>query len=807
MKSTLDEYRRKRDFTITSEPAARIRKKSRAALLQFVIQMHAARRLHFDLRLEVGGVFKSWALTRRPSLDPEVKRLAVQVEDHPLAYGTFEGVIPKSQYGAGSVLIWDRGVWTPDCADDLIGQLDRGELKFSLRGEKLHGSFVLVRMKPRANERQAQWLMIAHKGSRSAAPPEIIDDRSVASRRTLEDIARGVPAPTAPTSSAALNAMPAFVEPSLCRLVSVPPASGDWGHQVKFDGYRLQVRVSEGEATIRSRSGLDWTHRFPALAGAARALPDCLLDGEAVLEQGGGSFAALHRALAVGNSSAPIRYMVFDCLFLERRDLRGLPLIDRQQALNRLTLPAPTFQTVETFHSDGPSVYRAACGLGLQGIVSKRLSAPYRSGRSDDWVKCICRQVLSYVIGGLVLDAGGRLKALLVGQREPEGLVFMGRVGTGFSDADRSGLEAEMRRWRHASSPFAPHPALKRRPGEELAWSEPVLVADVEAHGRTDTGLLRHASFKCLRPGADEAKKATSVMPANTSKGGKVLGVPITHPAKALWPATESEPPVTKMELAEYFAAAAPLLLAEIAGRPVSLLRCPEGIQGQHFFQRHPAPGVDPAIGSTKVDAGRRPYLQIDTPEGLAAAAQSAALELHPWNCAPGAPGMPGRLVFDLDPDADVPFERVVAAAHEVRQRLEILGLHGFCKTTGGKGLHVTAPLTGDDGSWAQAKAFALSVCRSMAADSPGLYTTTLAKRARRGRIFLDYLRNDRTATAVAAYSPRARMGATVSMPIGWRQVVPGLNPAVFTVRTVLRKRVNPWTDYADAARPLPKLT
>lgn len=798
MADALDEYRRKRDFSVTSEPKGLVSAR-RGQALAFVIHMHGARRVHFDLRLELDGVLKSWAVTKHPSLDPAVKRLAVEVEDHPLAYGAFEGIIPKGEYGAGPVLIWDRGEWTPDDPHDVMGQLTKGELKFSLKGEKLNAPFVLVRMKPRARETRPQWLLIAHKAGGIGAPTEPFDDRSVVSGRTLEDILKGKAAPRSRSTG-----IPDFVPPALCRLVDAPPASNDWGHEVKFDGYRLQLRVVKGRPTVRSRNGHDWTHRFPDIAKAAERLPDCLLDGEAILSDKGGDFAALHKALAAGRSEEPIRLMLFDCLFLDDRDLRPLPLSKRREALQRLPLVAPALQRVEMFRDDGPSVFRAACALGLEGIVSKRLNAPYRSGRSDDWVKTKCIAFETLALGGVVLDKNRNLKALLVGKDEAGALIYEGRVGTGFKEPDRVAIADAVARWETPKSPFAPHTALKSRPGEDLVWVKPELSVDINVRGRTDSGQLRHASFKTLHPKAGPPEPAKPHMRSGRAKSSAMLGINLTNPDKALWPEEEGTPAVTKRDLAQYLIDAAPLLLREIAGRPVSLVRCPDGITGQHFFQRHSAAGMGNAIKAVVVEEARKPYLQIDTAEGLVAAAQSAAIEFHPWNCAPGRPEIPGRLVFDLDPDPEVAFSAVVKGALEVRDRLAALGLAGYCKTTGGKGLHVTVPLIGEGSDWPKAKAFALAVCRAMAADSPQRYTTTLAKKARHGRIFLDYLRNDRMATAVAAYSPRARPGAPVSMPIPWSAVKPDLNPRAFTIATALKRRADPWPDYEEAARPLP---
>ncbi len=843
-------YRRKRDFTKTAEPSdhSAVAPSNR---LRFVIQKHDARRLHYDLRLELDGVFKSWAVTKGPSLDPRDKRLAVEVEDHPLAYGDFEGTIPHGQYGGGTVQLWDRGYWEPEGTTSPQQALEGGELKFVLHGERLHGSWVLVRMKhDRTHSRRTNWLLIKHRdeAARDNGNDALLaEDRSVASGRPIAAIAAGTGrgarpfmleaasrvAPdavwhskvtTAPPRAkpAAVVSMPDFVPPQLCRLVKRPPSGPDWVHEIKFDGYRVQLRIAGGKATIRTRKGLDWSDKFPAIVEAAAALPDALIDGEIVAlgDDGIPDFSALQAALSERRTDSLV-FFAFDLLFAEGEDLCGDTLVERKSRLEALLRSKPggsRLRYVEHFETEGDAVLDSACRALLEGIVSKRRDAPYASGRGDAWVKVKCRGGHEVVIGGWS-TTGDRLRSLLVGVYRDNRLVYIGRVGTGFSAAAVSTLMPRLKAAAGTKSPFSGANAPRAEPG--IHWLKPVLVAEIEFAGWTDSGMVRQAAFKGLRldKPAEEVEAETPAGPSTplaepkapvTRQRGRavVMGVSITHPDKALWPDGGDGKPVTKLDLAEYFAAVAQWLMPHIAGRPCSIVRAPDGIDSELFFQRHAGPGTSNLLSAVTVSGDRKPYLQIDRPEGLIAVAQVAGLELHPWNCAPSRPDVPGRLVFDLDPAPDVGFDAVIAAAVDLRARLEALDLATFCKTTGGKGLHVVTPLKpprsgGPD--WDEAKAFARAVCDRMAKDDPGRYLLNMAKKERGGRIFLDYLRNDRLSTAVAPLSPRARPGAAVSMPLTWPQVRAGLDPRRFTLRTApaLYRKGDPWADYDAAARPL----
>lgn len=862
----LSTYKKKRDFQKTQEPSGTTRLKA-SKRHRFVIQKHAATRLHYDLRLELDGVFKSWAVTKGPSLDPRDKRLAVEVEDHPLDYGDFEGTIPKGQYGGGTVMLWDRGYWTPEGNLSPREALAKGDLKFTLEGQRLKGSFVLVRMKADRNgSKRTNWLLIKHQDEFAVETDgaAILTDHanSVASARPMEMIAIGkgrkprpfmvesdaVAADAVWDSSQGLAAekrekntrmsdttkskratMPDFIPPQLCETRDRPPAAKDWIHEIKFDGYRIQMRIEKGKVTLRTRKGLEWTTKFPAIAKGAAELADAVIDGEicALDENGAPDFAALQAALSEGNTDALV-YFAFDLLYAGNEDLTQTPLTDRKQRLEQHLAAAgedPLIRYVAHFETGGDAILRSACRLSLEGIVSKRADAAYVSGRSDSWVKSKCRAGHEVVIGAYA-TTNGKFRSLLVGVNRGKHFVYVGRVGTGYGAKTVARILPKLRALETRKSPFTGIGAPKG--GSDILWLKPQLVAEIQFAGWTADGLVRQAAFKGLRedkpaqevvaeqpaspsdvnvPHNEAAKSADTL----TSQGGgkpNIMGVLISSPDKTLWPHAGDKKPVTKLDLARYYKAVAPWLINHIKGRPCSVVRAPDGLQGEQFFQRHALPGTSNLIELVQVFGDKKPYLEVDRVEGLAAIAQMGGVELHPWNCAPHEPEVPGRLVFDLDPGPDVAFSSVIEAAREMRDRLEYLGLISFCKTTGGKGLHVVTPLDGSKGkklSWAEAKAFAHDVCQQMANDDPDRYLIKMAKSQRKGRIFLDYLRNDRMSTAVAPLSPRMRDGATVSMPLTWTQVKTGLEPKRFTIRTVpaLLTKTSAWQDYSDGQRPL----
>ncbi|MHC2439825.1 DNA ligase D [Bradyrhizobium sp. USDA 4451] len=862
----LTTYRKKRDFEKTSEPSGEV-KVAPSKQRRFVIQKHDATRLHYDFRLEFDGVFKSWAVTRGPSLDPHDKRLAVEVEDHPLDYGDFEGTIPEGQYGGGTVQLWDRGTWE---SDDPERGFKKGDLKFTLHGDKLHGSWVLVRMKnDRFGGKRTNWLLIKHRDEYAVEGngEAILDeDRSVASGRSMDQIAAGkgrapkpfmlakgngkakadavwqsnhgmaadaraktkAPAPKAKlkarkATSKQVSEMPDFVKPQLCAAVESPPNGAGWCHEIKFDGYRVQLRVEDGEAVLKTRKGLDWSDKFGAIVTEAGKLPDVLIDGEIVAldKDGIPHFSTLQAALSDGKTDHLIFY-AFDLLFAGHEDLRPLPLAERKARLKKLLASRKgknlLIRYVEHFEQRGEAVLESARELSLEGIVSKKLNGTYHSGRSDDWTKAKIRAGHEVVIGGWK-TTNGKFRSLMAGVYRDDHLAFVGIVGTGFGQDTVRRIMPALKAAASDTSPFGGKDAPKKT--RDVHWLKPELVAEIEFAGWTDARNIRQAAFKGLRqdkPAHEvEAERpvATNVVKpmakgksSGTSAGkssAEVMGVAISHPDKALWPDAGDGEPVTKRDLANYFEAVGEWMISYLKGRPCSIVRAPDGIKGETFFQRHAMAGTSKLLKLAKVSGDRKPYLQIDQIEGLAAVAQLGGLELHPWNCAPDAYDTPGRLVFDLDPAPDVAFTEVIDAAKDMRKRLSAVGLESFCKTTGGKGLHVVTPLTDgarDKVSWKEAKAFAEAVCQWMEQDEPERYLINMSKAKRKGKIFLDYLRNDRMSTAVAVLSPRARPGATVSMPLAWSQLRGNLDSKKFTVRTVpaLLAKTKAWDGYEDAA-------
>ncbi len=750
----LERYHEKRDFEATPEPRGAVRPASPA--LRYVIQKHAARRLHYDLRLELDGVFKSWAVPRGPSLDPGEKRLAVEVEDHPLEYGAFEGVIPKGQYGAGRVEIWDEGVWEP--VGDPRRGLDKGHLRFRLKGRALDGEWSLVRMKPDDRGGKTNWLLL-----RASAPPAV------------------------------RAALPDAVAPQLATLVDAVPSGDDWIHEIKLDGYRAIARLDGPRVTLLTRSGQDWTRKFKPIAAALAALESrgTMLDGEIVAldEDGRSSFSGLQKALAGGRPERLV-YFVFDLLFRDGVDVRSRPLLERKAALETLLGAEDASGPVrysDHLRGSGEAFHREVRKLGLEGVVSKRADAPYRSGRSMDWVKIKCAREQEFVIGGFTDPRGSRtgFGALLVGEhRASGGLAYAGRVGTGFGEARLDDLRRRLSAAERKSSPFAEGPT--RAESRGVHWTEPRLVARVRFSGWTDDRRLRHPVFDGLR----EDKPAKEVV-EETPK--KTAGVVITHPDRIVYP----ERGLRKIDLALYWESVAELALPYLRDRPLSLVRCPD-TRESCFYQKNwerAGGGLD-----TVRDGGIR-YAVVRDARGLVTLVQNGVLELHPWGSKAASLENPDLLVFDLDPGPGVEWARVRAAARELRARLRALDLESFLKTTGGKGLHLVVPLAGRTG-WDALKSFAGRLARDLAAKHPDRYTATMTKAARPGKIFLDWFRNSRGATAVAAWSTRARPHAPIAAPISWEEL--SRLPGADAFRVGRAPRRDPWKGFFDLRQRLP---
>ncbi|RST87481.1 DNA ligase D [Aquibium carbonis] len=840
----LESYHQKRDFKKTTEPKGSPGKK--AGGRSFVIQKHAARRLHYDFRIEVDGVLRSWAVTRGPSLVPGEKRLAVHVEDHPLEYGDFEGTIPKGEYGGGAVIVWDRGTWSP------VGDADRGykkgHLEFALEGEKLGGRWHLVRMAGKPREKRENWLLIKSDDefARGNDEPDILQERpeSVKSGRDVADLEGEAPgwssktgridktpaANTAPRkrvarekstarkpSAAAASvrgsrkaSMPGFIEPQLATLRAEAPSGDRWIHEIKFDGYRLQAHISEGKARLLTRSGLDWTDRFgTAVAKALASLPmeAAIIDGELTVEGGNGAsdFSALQADLSEGRSDRFVFY-AFDLMHLDGRDLTGAALVDRKAELARLLAGSPSaLRYSEHFDEDGEMILRHACRLSLEGVISKLRDGPYRPGRGRDWIKSKCAERQELVIAGYTPSSTSdkAIGSLVLGHYVGDDLVHAGRVGTGFSRKVAEDLYARLEPLAREKSPFATTLSAEAR--RNVRFVEPGLVAEVEFRSWTGDGVLRHASFRGLRE--DKAAKTITREDGGSKKGSGALPrwtVKLTHPDRIYW----KDAGVTKQGLAEYYSEAWRFIAPHVVHRPLALLRCPGGVGGQCFFQKHAWKGMNGKILTLhdQKDKSGEPIVGIDGFDGLIGLVQGGVLEIHPWQAPFDDLEKPDQIVMDLDPGEGVTWDEIVAAAREVRERMEAEGLACFLKTSGGKGLHVVSPLEPRAG-WEAVKGFAKRIADEMSADSPDRFVATVSKAKRKGKILIDYLRNGRGATAVAPYSTRARDGAPVSMPIGWEELGPDIGPATFTVTNAAARLANlsadPWENFRKAAAPI----
>jgi bifunctional non-homologous end joining protein LigD len=954
----LERYRSMRDFGTTDEPSGAgantntfaMRKPTTSRGLPFVIQKHAASHLHYDFRLSWGGVLKSWAVAKGPSYNPHERRLAIQVEDHPLEYGGFEGIIPQGQYGGGTVMIWDQGSWWPQLGSENVDAcLRAGHLKFEMNGSKMKGKWALIRMNHAAQgpKDKPQWLLIKEhdKYERGPGDPAITDERpnSSVTGRSIDQIAHAqdhvwnsnrsdplesaqAPKPAAkksatktpappPTPSIDLDDLPRerqpdFISPQLALEATSTPNTDDWIHELKLDGYRIQARKSGDQVQLLTRKGIDWTHRMPDVAKAVANLPvhDCTLDGEVVvLTTDGNSSFALLQASFQNAETHPLTYFVFDLLHIDGHDPRDLSLRERKELLAPI-LPTPNSDADEVIRlsedipGNGETVFRKACALHAEGIISKRADAPYRSTRSSDWLKSKCLHEQELVIAGFTLSSEGpdRVGALLLGYyppvkrgpKTPRPLIYAGRTGTGFTQKLRRDLLTQLVKLRVPESPFARIPQDATR---AVYWVRPTLVAQVRFATWTSDNLVRQAAFLGLRedksatevtresptvapqpkrssakhtrpaaakhtssvraatkptkprtqathrtktlqhfaltatkpkpprsktpnpmatkpaPTISKSTKSVATKPApakskpQPTKPTLAVRAGLTHPDKILDPASG----LTKQQLADYYAIAADRMLPYIANRPLSLVRCPQGAGKPCFFQKHVnnylPPGIKTIDIQDKTSAAPEPYITLDTTEAIVSLAQMNVLEIHPWGSTNDDLEHPDRLIFDLDPDPELPWLTVAAAAAEVRQRLKNAGLESFLKLTGGKGLHIVAPIQ-PTLTWPELKTAAQNFVLSMERENPDLYLTKMTKSSRAGRIFLDYLRNQRGATAVAPYSPRARAGATISLPLPWTALNRDEHPVLSVYDVVAnhtKLRADPWKAFLTTHQQL----
>lgn len=770
----LAEYHRRRRFAETPEPAAAARPVKSATAPRFVVQLHHARRRHFDFRLEVRGTLRSWAIPKGPSHDPATRRLAVEVEDHPLAYGEFEGEIPHGRYGAGTVAIWDRGLWEPEGDPDRA--LREGRLAFTLHGERLHGRWTLVRTggKAAAASRQPNWLLIKSKDAWTQ-PGDVADDRPLAS--TSEELASHTkPARRPPPRQRGGAAkMPGPDDLQLARLVPAAPTGEDWLHEVKYDGYRVLARRRGRSVRLLSRNGLDWTLRLSHVASAVRRLEchDVVLDGELVAldARGHSSFDRLQQQMSTTGRPEETVLFVFDLLYLDGEDLRDRPLELRKRALARLLgdTGQGALRPADYIVGHGDEAFRAACAQGIEGIVSKARDGSYRSGRSGQWLKVKCVASDEFAVIGYTAGKGtrGPIGALLLARPDGEQWRYAGRVGSGFGGETLELLRTTLKLRKHPPALLNP-PTRKTLNGATPVWVEPRTVIEVHHRGITADGLLRQASLKGLRPDKSVAdlRESTDTRSATPSSS---VPVQLTHPDRSVF----DTPRITKQQLADFYGDLAEPLLRGIRRRPISLMRCPDGVGGECFFQRHLTAGFADVIREATVPSARsgtKKVLYIEDREGLIALVQMGVVEIHAWGATIDDVDRPDQIVLDLDPGPRVSWPRVIAAARSLRARMLDVGLESFVRTSGGKGLHVVIPLQAD-ADWSTTKAFAQAVARAYAAEQPREFVAIAGERNRRDRIFIDYLRNSRSASSVASFSLRARPGAPAATPLSWDEL------------------------------------
>jgi bifunctional non-homologous end joining protein LigD len=789
-------YNKKRDFAKTAEPAGKVAPR-KSGKLAFMVQKHDASRLHYDFRLALGGVLKSWAVPRGPSLDPADRRLAVRTEDHPMSYATFEGLIPKGEYGGGTVMLWDRGEWIPFPGKDPARTLEEGHLHFTLEGERMKGEWVMFRLKPRPGERGENWILKKVEDDHAGSPTGLTETflTSVKTGRTMDEIAAGKKTKAiaarrkpGPGGRAELGpgirrgaAFPKFREPQKATLVDSVPAGSAWLHEMKYDGYRCLLALAGGKARIYTRTGLDWTDKFPQIAQAAGAIRcgTALLDGEIVAldDKGNTGFSALQQAISQGGRGLSL--FLFDALEIDGEKLEKLPNIARKQRLAALLGDGvqPFILYADHILGKGERLFEAMCAAGQEGIISKKADAPYRHARTRAWLKVKCTHRQEFVIlGWSESDKKGRgFRALLLGLNEGGKLRYAGKVGTGFSQAVQLDLRERLDKL-SAAKAAAPVPRSEARGAH---WVKPELVAEIAFAQFTADNVVRHASFLGLR-GDKKAKEVVAEMPQHAPEPAQD-DVRISNPDRVIFP----ESKVTKGELAAYYRAVGDIMAVWTASRPISLVRCPQGRAKKCFFQKHDSGTFGPHVHHVPIrekDGHEEDYLYFEDEAGVLACVQMGTIEFHGWGSKVADVEKPDRIVFDLDPDAGLDFALVRKAAKDIKTHLADMGLTTFPMLTGGKGVHVVVPLT-PRASWPEVKDFAQRFALALAEAEPERFTAALAKAKRTGRIFIDYLRNQRGATAIMPYSARAREGAPVAAPINWEELDEMKSGARFSVR------------------------
>ncbi|MFV3330999.1 DNA ligase D [Pseudomonas sp. NY15437] len=835
MKKSLQEYNRKRDFDATPEPSGRRSGKPLEHALQFCVQKHDATRLHYDFRLELDGTLKSWAIPKGPCLDPKVKRLAVHVEDHPLDYAAFEGHIPEGHYGAGDVIVWDRGIWLP--IGDAAATYRKGRLKFELQGEKLSGVWNLVRTHMAGAKEQ--WFLIKSQDAAArdeadydivkALPDSVLSERTIVPRRRRKTAEAGTAsAPTVPPTrrknaaqplqGARKSELPALIKPELASLVESAP-DGDWRYEIKFDGYRILARVEAGTVRLFTRNGHDWTERMPGQVRALEALglDNAWLDGEVVVpgEDGRPDFQALQNAFDA-NRSDSIVYYLFDLMHLNGMDLRRVALEQRRAALRAVLQnnQDEALRFSEDFDESAQAILHSACQMRLEGLIGKRAGSLYLSRRSDDWIKLKCQHRQEFVVVGFSAPRGSRAAfgALLLALHDADSgeLRYAGKVGTGFNEHSLRRIHEQLKPLQVKRPPVANPPTGVDARG--VQWLRPQLLAEVAYAQMTRDGIIRHSVFHGLR----DDKPASAIVherPARPARRAKTVAAPgqtapaaeqirITHAGRVI----DASSGTTKMQLAEYYAAIAPWLLPHLAQRPVALVRAPEGIAGELFFQKNPASLAIPGIESLGKEHAGQPVMLINHLEALIGAVQMSALELHTWNATAADLARPDRFILDLDPDPALPWKTMVEATQLTLALLDELGLTAFLKTSGGKGIHIVVPLRPKD-DWESVKAFSKRIVQHMARLMPERFSAVSGPKNRIGRIFIDYLRNSQGATTACAYAVRAREHLPVSVPIGREEVQQIKGAAQWTLRNVVQRLdelgEDPWAGYGKTRQTI----